>query len=197
MRKGLALARTGELNRLGREADADRGRALERHRRTVQQGSDLGRRRADRFRVRRDNRARALGYRDVEDLLRRRYVLDGATVAELALALGAAETTVISEMNRLGIPRRPLDHRLAHGRQALAAERAQAAAKLHARARERGFPNLRSYLGARHHRQRWPRRLIADELDVSIPVVARLMRTEGVPGLRGVSVAKARAGPAG
>jgi hypothetical protein len=36
---------------------------------------------------------------------------------------------------------------------------------------------------------------MADELGVTVPVVVWLMRREGVPGLRGVSVAKAHQPP--
>jgi hypothetical protein len=115
MRKGVALARSGRLNPLGRQADVERGRALERRRRTVRQGERMGRRRAARLRADRDGRARALGFTDSEDMIRRRYVDGEATVAELATALGCAPITVIGEMDRLGIPRRPPDARLAGG----------------------------------------------------------------------------------
>jgi hypothetical protein len=121
MRQGAGLARSGQLNQLGRQADAKRGRAVERHRRTVQQGARIGRLRAARYRAERDRRAQVLGYVDAADLLRRRYLVGDATVAELAAALGCAEITVIAEMDRLGIRRRPQHARLSQGRQALAA----------------------------------------------------------------------------
>lgn len=196
MRKGLALARSGRLNQLGRQADIERGRALERRRRTVRQGERMGRLRAARFRADRDGRARGLGFADSEDMIRRRYVGGGATVAEVAAALGCAQITVIAEMDRLGIPRRPRNVRLAEGRHALAANRAIVRARRERRARELGFDDLASYLRARHHEQRWPRNLIAAELGVTVPVVARLMRNEGVPALRGLTAAKARDRPA-
>jgi hypothetical protein len=46
MRQGLDLARRGELNELGRQADVRRGRALERRRLTEQQGRRMGESRA-------------------------------------------------------------------------------------------------------------------------------------------------------
>jgi hypothetical protein len=58
MDKGLALARSGELNDGGRQADAERGRALERQQRTQEQGQRIGHDRAERFRASRDDRAR-------------------------------------------------------------------------------------------------------------------------------------------
>lgn len=105
MRKGLLLARAGELNRMGRESDIERGRAIERKRSTREQGRRLGLGRAARFRAGRDGRARALGYSDAAVMLRERY-RQGATVRELAAALGCAEITVTGEMDRLGIRRR-------------------------------------------------------------------------------------------
>jgi hypothetical protein len=196
MRKGLALARSGRLNELGREADLERGRALERRRRTVRQGEQMGRLRAARYRAERDRRASALGFADSEEMIRGCYVEENTTVADLAVALGCAEITVIAEMERLGVSRRPQRERLGQGRRALAARRAQVRAERQRRVRELGFDELASYLRARHHEQRWPRNLIARELGVTVPVVARLMRNERVPALRGLTVAKARRRPA-
>jgi hypothetical protein len=195
MRQGLALARSGKLNQLGRQADAERGRALERQRQAARQGSDLGRRRAARFRARRNRRARALGYTNADDMLRQRYTNERATAAELAEALDCAEITVTAEMDRLGIARRPQQARLAEGRRALAAERAAVRADREARARALSFDDLASYLRARHHDQRWPRNLIAQELGLTAAVVVRLMRREGVPGRRGVKATTARRPP--
>jgi hypothetical protein len=191
MRKGVGLARSGELNELGRQADAERGRALERRRRTVQQGEQMGRQRAARFRAERDRRARSLGYADADDLIRQRYVHEGATVAELAAELHCAAITVTAEMDRMGVRRRAQEDRLAQGRHALAAVRAQVRAEREGRARELGFTDLASYLRERHHHQRWPQSLIATELGVTPPGVARLMRREGVPGSRGARVSRA------
>jgi hypothetical protein len=195
MRQGAALARSGQLNQLGRQSDAKRGRAMERQRRTVQQGARIGRLRAARYRAERDRWAQALGYVDAADLLRQRYVDGDATVAELAAALGCAETTVTAEMDRLGIRRRPQDARLSQGRRALAAKRAGVRSEREARVRALGFDDLASYLRARHHQQRWPRHLIARELGVPVGAIVRLMRRGGVPGLRGVKAATAQRPP--
>jgi ROS/MUCR transcriptional regulator protein len=195
MRQGVPLARSGQLNQVGRQADAERGRALERRRRTVQQGARIGRLRAARYRAERDRRARALGYADAADLFRQRYLDGDATVAELAAALDCAEITVTAEMDRLGIRRRPQDARLSQGRRARAAKRAGLRAEREARARALGFDDLASYLRARHHQQRWPRDLIAQELGVPVGAIVRLMRREGVPGLRGVKAATAHRPP--
>jgi hypothetical protein len=192
MRKGLALARSGELNELGRRADVERGRALERQRRTQEQGRRIGRERAARFRSLRDDRARALGFADADELLRRRYTADGASVSELAAALGCAEITITAEMDRLAIARRPQAERLGVGRDALAANRAQVSRLHEARVRELDFANLAAYLRVRHHDQRWPRKLIAEELGVTVPVVAGLLRRADVPALRGLSAARAQ-----
>jgi hypothetical protein len=152
----------------------------------------MGQRRAAGFRAQRDRRAQALGYADAEQLIRQRYEIDDATVADLAAALGCAEITVTTEMNRLGIRRRPQEQRLAQGRRALAAQRAQIRTERDEQAHELGFDDLTSYLRTRHHQQRWPQSLIADELGVTIGVVVRLMRREGVRGLRDVRVATAQ-----
>jgi DNA-binding transcriptional ArsR family regulator len=191
MNKGLALARSGELNELGRQADAERGRALERQHRTQEQGQRIGRDRAARFRASRDDRARALGYADSEGLLRRRYIEDEVPVAELAAALGCAEITVTAEMDRLGIARRQQAERLRLGRDALAAKRAEIERLREARVREVGFTDLTSYMRTRHHEQRWPRKLIAEELGVTVSVVDGLLRRTGVPALRGLRAANA------
>jgi hypothetical protein len=192
MRNGLALARSGTLNELGRRADAERGRALERRRRTEDQGRRIGTQRAARFRAQRNRRARRLGFPDVEALIRQRYLAEQTSLPEIAAALGCAEITLVAETERRAIPRKPQAQRLALGRKALAAQRAEAARAHDTRARELGFDNLPAYLRARHHAQRWPRRLIAEELGVSISVVSKLMQRAAVPALRGVTVAKAR-----
>ena len=98
-------------------------------------------------------------------------------------------------MDRLGIPRRPQAQRLALGRQALATRRAETAQAREAHARQLGFQSLAGYLRARHHGQRWPRRLIAGELGVTVAVVTKLMQRADVPALRGVSASKARRPP--
>ena len=192
MRIGLALARTGELNRLGRQADAERGRALERRERTRAHGRQLGSGRAQRYRATRDARAQGLGFASAEALLRERYLIAGAPVSELAAELDCAEVTVISEMDRFGIARRAQEERLALGRVVLAARRAADRERHEARARSLGFETLADYLRTRHHVERWPQKLIADELGISVKVVARLLRQCGVKSVRGLRSVAAR-----
>jgi hypothetical protein len=115
-----------------------------------------------------------------------RYLAEGASVAEIADTLGCAQITLIAEMDRLGIPRRPQDQRLALGRALLAAQRANKAGAHEARVRELGFDGLAAYFRARHHDQGWPYPLIAQELGLTVAVVRRLMRQADVPGFRGV-----------
>ncbi len=194
MREGLAMARAGELNRLGRLADAERGRALERRERTRAQGRELGSGRAQRYRDARDARARALGFASVEALLRERYLVGGAAVTEIAVELDCADVTIISEMDRFGIARRAKDERLALGRVVLAARRAADREHHEARARSLGFADLAGYLRARHHDRRWPQTMIAAELEISVRVVARLLRQCGVRSVRGLRSATSATG---
>ena len=77
-------------------------------------------------------------------------------------------------------------------RAALVARRAQTTRTREARAQTLGFENLASYLRARHYAHRWPYTLIAQELGVTVSVVRNLMQRTGVPGVRGVTIAKAR-----
>jgi hypothetical protein len=189
MRIGLALAQTGVLNELGRRADAQRGRALERRRRTQQQGRRVSAARIARFREHRERRARELGFADVDALVRQRYVVDGASVAEIADALGCAAITLIDEMERLGIPRRPEDERLALGRAVLAERRAEAARALEARVGELGFPDVRAYLSDRIRARRWRQVDVAAELGVHISRIRKLMRQHGVRSARGAAPA--------
>ena len=180
MRVGLALSRTGVLNELGRLADAQRGRALERRRRTIEQGRRIGTARAARYRDQRERRARELGFADLETLLRQRYLRNGASVAELAELLGCAQITLIDEMERLGIPRRPQHHRLALGRTVLAQRRAQTARAREARVRELGFPDVDTYLSDRIRGRRWRQADVATELGEPVGRVRQLMREHGV-----------------
>jgi hypothetical protein len=185
MQKGLALARAGELNEMGRQRDQQLGRALERQRTDRRTGQQLGRRRAKRLRAQRERRARELGFADLETLLRDRYERDGVGVVELAEQLGCAEITVVGDMERLDIARRPQDERLAMGRLALAEQRAASRAAAEARARELGLSCLRDYLVDRHHRRRWRQTDIGRELGVTAAgAVRKLLDAEGVVRLR-------------
>jgi hypothetical protein len=101
-------------------------------------------------------------------------------VSELADALGCAAITVTSEMDRLGIPRRPQQERLALGREALARQRRESRARSEAHALELGFKDLGDYLGDRVRNRRWRQRDIADELAVSVGRARALMREHGL-----------------
>jgi hypothetical protein len=73
----------------------------------------MGQRRAEAFRARRETRARELGYPDLATYLRQRYAVDGARLEDLARELGAGLATVVAEMDRAGIARRPRSERRA------------------------------------------------------------------------------------
>jgi hypothetical protein len=104
---GVERARSGELPAAGTAVMSRalaRAQLLELRRR---QGRELGRRRAEAFRARRELRATELGYRDLATYLRQRYTADGARVEDLARELDVALSAVVAEMDRAGIPRRP------------------------------------------------------------------------------------------
>jgi hypothetical protein len=184
MAEGLALARAGELNRLGRERDRERGRAVQRRERTRRQGQSIVQARAEWHRQQREQRARELSFPDLRAYLSTRYG-SGATVAALAAELHASESAVTGDMDRLGVARRPKEERLAKGRAALADQRARRQAALEARAAELGFDDLGAYLRDRLQARRWQRADVAAELALTVPALERLMRREGVRGVRG------------
>jgi hypothetical protein len=103
MAAGVALARRGELQRMAAEAMRERPLALERERQLTESGARLGSARAASFRTRRDQRARALGYADLDSFYRSRYVGERARLDELAAELGCAESAVRGDMQRLGL----------------------------------------------------------------------------------------------
>ena len=193
MQIGLEIARAGALNELGRRADAERGRALERRRRTQEQGRRIGTARAARYRERRERQARALGFASVQALPPAVHTSLKARRSRTSPPnSGAPKSRSSAKWSASASPRRPQAERLGLGRASLAAHRANTARAREARARELGFEDLASYLRARHHHQGWPRMLIAEEFGVTVPVVRKLMKRSGVPGVRGVTVAKAR-----
>ena len=103
MALGFALARRGELQRMATAALRERPLAVERERQLTQSGTRLGIARAAAFRERRDQRARALGYEDLEGFYRSRYVDERARLDELADELGCAESAVRGDLQRLGL----------------------------------------------------------------------------------------------
>jgi hypothetical protein len=70
-------------------------------------------------------RARELGYPDLATYLYRRYALDGARVENLAGELGVALSSVVTDMDRAGVPRRPRGERTARAHAARRAARAR------------------------------------------------------------------------
>jgi hypothetical protein len=67
--------------------------------------------RAEAFRARREQRARALGYQDLEDFYRRRYRTQRARVEDLAAELGCAESAVRGDLKRFRLgPDRAQSH---------------------------------------------------------------------------------------
>jgi hypothetical protein len=79
------------------------GVTLERQRQLAASGSRLGTARADAFRTRREQRARALGYVSLEDFYRRRYRDQHARVDELAAELACAYSAVRGDLERFGL----------------------------------------------------------------------------------------------
>ena len=192
MARGHELARCGELAREGsamlRELPLEGERLASR----TSRGRALGRRRAERARGARDARARDLGSPSLEQHLRDRYLTDGARVAEIAAELHVAEITVIGDMERLGIARRPQDERLALGREALARERAARRAQIEARAHELPFEGLGDYLTDRVRERRWRQRDVAAELGVPVGRLRKLMREQEIAPARRAAPASTR-----
>lgn len=186
MAAGRALARSGALPRLARPTHEKSVRPLERRRVDVATGSRLGSERACRLRQQREERARGLGHSGLEAYFRARYRREGATVRAVAVELGVGESTVIADMDLLGIPRRPQAERLARGRSALRAKRETQREAVRARARALGFSSLAAYLRDRHHERGWRRADIARELGLPAnrSSLARLLAAEAVPGNR-------------
>ena len=107
MALGVELARSGELPAAGTAVMSRELRRPQLLELRTRQGRDLGVRRAEAFRARRERRARELGFPDLAAYLHQRYVVDGARVVDLARELGAALSAVIADMNRAGICRQP------------------------------------------------------------------------------------------
>jgi hypothetical protein len=104
MSRGVALARSGRLQARARQAAATRDRSIERDEDLRHSGRQLGAARAAAYRTTRDATARSLGFPDLDSYLRRRYVTDGARIADLQEELGASYTAIRAELRRLEIP---------------------------------------------------------------------------------------------
>jgi hypothetical protein len=104
MAAGVALARTGELQRKADQALRARPVALERERQLAVSGARLGSARAAGYRQRREQHARALGFATaLEAFYRSRYVRDRVRIERLAAELGCAESAVRKDLQRLGL----------------------------------------------------------------------------------------------
>ena len=154
MARGHALARSGELPAMGTAAHASAAFVGERAASARRSGERLGAREAERNLQRRARRAVERGFDDLETYLRSRYVQQHARVADIAADLGVAETTVVADLERAGISRRPREERLALGREELARRRRDTIERLHQRAVSAGFDSMRDYLRDRVAR-RW------------------------------------------
>jgi hypothetical protein len=103
MERGMALARSGALQRRAREVARHRGQSIERDADLRRAGRELGESRATAFRQTRENAAQALGFPDLESYLRRRYVDDGARIADLQTELGASYSAIRADLARFAI----------------------------------------------------------------------------------------------
>jgi hypothetical protein len=103
MQRGLALARSGDLQARARELAEQRGPRVQRERALVEAGRSLGATRAAAFEERRERRARSLGFVDLADCLTRRYVHERVRIEDLAGELGASVSAVRRDLDRLGI----------------------------------------------------------------------------------------------
>jgi len=111
MAVGAALVRAGELQRRALEEMREQPVSLERERQLAQSGARLGADRAAAYRERREQRARALGYEDLEDYYRSRYVRERTRLEDLAAELGCAESAVRGDLRRLALgPDRTRSH---------------------------------------------------------------------------------------
>ena len=111
MRKGAALAKSGDLQREARKLLAARTVSLERARQLKQSGSMLGMRRAERYLAHREARARELGFDDLAAYYRQRYGDDGLRLDELAGELRCSPSAVRGDLRRLGLgPDRARSH---------------------------------------------------------------------------------------
>jgi hypothetical protein len=112
MAAGVAQARAGNLQRRAREEQRERPVAVERERQLAESGARLGAARAAAYRRRREQRARELGYVDLEGYYRSRYVRERMRLEDLATELGCAESAVRGDLRRLALGP---DRRRSHG----------------------------------------------------------------------------------
>jgi hypothetical protein len=102
--RGEALARSGKLQARARDVHYKRGHSLARIDQLQRDGSALGHATAARHRAHREKRAKALGYRTLEDYLRSAYVTQGAKMADIQRGLGASYAAIRADLERMGVP---------------------------------------------------------------------------------------------
>jgi hypothetical protein len=103
MAVGVKLARSAELQRRAEETSRQRSVSLERERQLAADGSRLGRARAESYRARREQRARALGFDELVSFYRARYVERRLRVERVATELGCSVSAVRGDLARFGL----------------------------------------------------------------------------------------------
>jgi hypothetical protein len=107
MQQGAAMARTGELQVRAKEVGVERGLSPQRLAELRRVGAALGRRRGDRYRRAREQRARALGFASLNEYLRVRYQEQERLLEELQAELGCSYSALRGDLDAAGItPRR-------------------------------------------------------------------------------------------
>ena len=176
MRKGAAIARSGELARQGRDASARTARRAERRAGQVRSGQARG----AAARAPREQIVRAAGFADLRSYLVEHHLRQGISVTELARRLAVRPDTVVADLARFGIPRHPVSTvGLQAGQATLARRRASRRARLEDRARELGARDLRDYLRRRYLLERAPALDLARELEINRSSVYALLAANG------------------
>ena len=109
-------------------------------------GATVGERRVANERQRRHTRAKKLGFAGLEELLRDRYVRDGASLTAVAVELGASTATVRKDLAHFGIPTRDVAEAMLAGPRAHAQQHRERRSR---RLGELGFATLPEYIAAR------------------------------------------------
>jgi ROS/MUCR transcriptional regulator protein len=100
---GVKLARSGELHRRAEQTRRQTSVWLERKGQLAADGSRLGRARAERYRARREQRARALGFDDLVSFYQARYVDRWLRVERVATELGCSVSAIRGDLARFGL----------------------------------------------------------------------------------------------
>ena len=168
---GLQMARSGRLYALRVEADASRARRLEAVRLRQATALAMGEARARRLIAEREQRARELGHASLAAYLAAAHAVARRPLADIARELGVSVGTVARDLDRLGIPRIPLDEARTTGRRRWASIHAE---RRERRLRELGFATLEEYLADRR-RSGITQQATAIELGVHVRTLRRLV----------------------